>query len=763
VCAWLGRRGARRTDRFAHLLAAAPTVVYACRPYEGEAQVTYIGDAVAELTGWPARVFLDDPSFWRDHIHPEDCEATLATAGQILECGRAVVEYRFRHADGRWRWMRDEMRLGIDPDGLPEVVGSWVDITTRKAAEQALAEAERRLSAAIDGLEDSFTLYDADDRLVAFNTRTAELYPTIAADLTPGMAFETLARLSAQRGQFAGVGAAEVERWVEERMASHRHSFGVMEQHLADGRWIEVVEKQTRDGGRVAIRRDVTHRKRIEEALRQELDFEQSLMDALPYPVFQQDTQGRFFGCNTAFVQAFAVRREQVPGRTAADLLPADQARELGLACAEVLRTATGCSFETTLTHGDGRPHRVVAVLAPFEYTRGVVAGLIGTIIDITEQKRTEEQLIQAAKLATLGQIASEVAHELNQPLSIIRMSAEACLDNSLAGTLEPDRLQRRLSTIVQLVTRMAERVNHLRVFTRQDSDEKRLFAIVPVVEATIDLLKMQFDIDEIAVERAITAERPEVLGHPSQVEQVVLNLLSNARDAVRANRPAGQRRVRVSVAESAGGVAIAVQDNGGGIPERLLDQIFDPFFTTKAEGAGTGLGLSISANIVSAMGGTIHSSNVDGGARFTVVLPVHGHDVRAARPAAVTVAAVPRRPHWRVLVVDDEPLAVECITEYLAERGYEAVGATSGRDALAKAATTAFDLVLTDLRMPGMTGPQLVERIRRDQPGLAAVMMTGHVAPGAIPDGDNVVHKPVVLEDLDHRLAELLQARDAT
>ncbi|MGE5506403.1 MAG: PAS domain S-box protein [Actinomycetota bacterium] len=634
--AWLCRRLGGQGIRHAHLLDSSPAVIYACRPFAAGpgAKVTYIGEAVSELIGWPASAFLNDPMFWCGNIHPDDRDATLALSADLPRLGRTVMEYRFRHADGSWRWMRDELRMVVDADGRSEIVGSWFDITSRK---------------------------------------------------------------------------------------------------------------------------------RVEEALRQELHFEQSLLDALPYPVFQQDVHGRHFGCNSAFAQAFGIKREQVAGRTVFDLLPHEQAREIARFSEETLGTGTGGAVETTLTYGDGRQHRVVAVLAPFEYTKGVVAGLIGTIIDITGQKRTEEQLVQAAKLATLGQIASEVAHELNQPLSIIRMSAEACLQHSLAGTLEAERLQRKLGTIVQQVSRMAERVNHLRVFSRPSTGEKRAFAIVPVVEASVDLLRMQFEIDDIRVDRRMTMACPEVLGHPSQVEQVVLNLLSNARDAVRAHCPAGKRRVRVSVAETGdgGNVDIVVEDNGGGIADAILDQVFEPFFTTKSEGAGTGLGLSISANIVSAMGGSIRAANTADGARLIVTLPVHRHGAQGLDPDAPVPADQPdERPHWRVLVVDDEPLAVECVMEYLAERGYNVVGATGGREALAKARAAAIDVVVTDMRMPGMEGRQLVEQIRRGQPGVAAVMMTGHVSASAEPGPDPVVQKPVVLDELERCIAGLLESR---
>lgn len=652
---------------------------------------------------------------------------------------------------------------------LGRAVGAWLDNTDRRAAEEALAAREAELRAAqsllTDALEsssDAFTLYDADDRLLAFNSRYKEFYPTIADDIRPGVSFATLSRLSAERGQYLDVGPERVEDWVRERMAHHRKAVGVFEQRLSDGRFLEIVERPTSGGGRVAIRRDVTVRKRIEDALRRELTFEQTLIDALPFPVFFKGCDGRFLGCNTKFAEAMGRPSTDIIGHTLHDLMPEAQAAEYTATDQELFAQPGVQTREVTLRWADGSFRHLNVVKGTFAVSQGQVAGLVGSLIDITAQKRTEEQLVQTAKLATLGQIASEVAHELNQPLSIILMSAESCLLD-LDG--ERTRLERRLSAILGQVRRMAEIVDHLRSFSRMDTGERRPFAPAPVAGSALRLLAPHFQLDGIALESVLDAACPEVLGQPTQLEQVLLNLLSNARDAVREHRPKGDGRVAVRLWAEGDWVHLSVEDNGGGVPEDAWPQVFEPFYTTKGAGTGTGLGLSISANIVEGMGGRIGGRNAGGGAIFQVSVPVH-RPVPGAVPAgggAVPETAPPLQggPRGRVLVVDDEELAVECIAEYLGARGFEVLTANSADGALALARQGGIDLLVTDLRLPGLSGTALMERLRREHRELPVILMTGGPLPATdFGSATGLLGKPLALAELLRLTERLLRER---
>lgn len=755
-------------DRMGRLLSAAPVVLYVLR--WPDMVPVFVSDNIVRFTGLEPELPNPEPDRWQRYIHPDDRALCVQALQNIALQGRFSIDHRLRHAEGGWRWVRNEARLLLDEHGMPiEIVGSMLDMTERHASEKALAASEAQLRAAqtllTDALEssgDAFSLYDSDDRLLVCNSTYKEFYTTIAADIRPGITFEDIIRLSAQRGQYVDVAPDQVEEWVRERMAHHRKAVGVFEQKLADGRILEIVERATSGGGRVAIRRDVTIRKRIEDALRRELAFEQMLIDALPFPVFFKAREGYFLGCNTSFAKAMGKPISAIIGRTLFDLMPADKAQEYTASDRELFANPGVQTREVTMTWSDGSIRRLNVVKGTFPDAEGKVAGFIGSLIDITSQKRAEEQLVQAAKLATLGQIASEVAHELNQPLSIITMSAERCQHHPDANLLH-----RKLTLIVEQVRRMAEIVDHLRSFSRVESGDPRPFAPAPVVGSAVRLLSPHFQLDRIALDADVDVACPEVLGKPNQLEQVLLNLLSNARDAVRQRRTDGGR-VQVRLWEEGGTVKVSVRDNGGGVPDHLWPQIFEPFFTTKGDGTGTGLGLSISTNIVAGMGGSVSGHNVEGGACFLIAIPVHriapGEEPlpeRAPPPPCEPAPDQEGAPRGRLLVVDDEAVAAECIAEYLEARGFQVATAVNADDALTLARQMPIDLLVTDLRLPGMNGTALLAHLRRDQRDLPAILMTGGPLPTEdFGPGTVLLGKPLALSELLRRTESLLAER---
>ncbi len=760
-------------QRLSALLAAAPAVVFVAR-WDEFMSASFVSANVLELFGHSSEDFLSDPGFWLSHVHPDDYAGIHSALDTLLERGSGSMEYRFRHKDGRWLWTREETRLVRDAAGQPlEVVGSWIDTTEARAAQQALAASDAQLRAtqrlladALESSDDAFTLFDADDRLVLFNNRYREMYPTIADIIAPGVTLEALLLTSAVRGQYRGVHPEHAEEWVRERLVRHESSNGVFEQRLSDGRVLEIVERRTSEGGRVAIRRDVTKRKHMEEALRRELTFQQTLIDALPFPIFFKGSDGRYLGCNTRFAEVLGLPMERIVGHTLFDIMPAEKAEEYHRADLDILTNPAPVQvYETTMTWADGSIRRLQVVKGKFNDAGGKPAGFIGSLIDLTGQKRAEEQLVQAAKLATLGQIASEVAHELNQPLSIIRMKAEMVLQAQADGSLPATELHRKLSAIFGQVSRMAEIVDHLRAFSRLEDGAKRPFALAPVITAAAKLLSPQYQLDGINLAIEIGAPLAEVEGSPNQLEQVVLNLLANARDAVRQNRPAGQGKVELRLTEEDGWVRLVVHDNGGGVPEPLWPTVFEPFFTTKDVGKGTGLGLSISANILLGMGGTIEGRNLDEGACFTVSLPLFSpaETIAEALPPSIppfpycAPAPFPNSPRGRVLVVDDEALAVECIAEFLAHRGFQVFSATAPGPALDLAHKHRIDVLVSDLRMPGMEGSVLLERLRGRYPDLPAVLMTGGPIPTPVAAGVHILRKPLALNELAEQLEALL------
>lgn len=408
--------------------------------------------------------------------------------------------------------------------------------------------------------------------------------------------------------------------------------------------------------------------------------------------------------------------------------------------------------------------------------TRTPDGGIAQTFTDITELKRAEEQLVQSSKLATLGEMASGIAHELNQPLTVVGIAAEAALDHLMAGRIDLDSLQRNLKSIVAQRDRMATIINHMRQFSRKDKGTatvERFDPVAPVRDAE-RLLGSQLRVAGIDIVADLPTSARLVRGHASQLEQVVINLFNNARDAVQARQEksgadAYRPRIVVHLIDdpAAENVVIAIADNGGGMPDDVMAHVFEPFFTTKASGTGTGLGLSISYSIIAAMNGSIEARNAGDGAEFRIVLPPAADQTRdVAEPTPVVVGPSPdtrpRPDRRRILVVDDEETILDVVSEFLSGKGYEVVAAQSSRDALETHRARPADMVLTDMKMPGMSGLELLSELHRTTPGLPVVVWTGHTSFGddqaMIASGAAaVLQKPIRLRELADTLARLL------
>jgi PAS domain S-box-containing protein len=261
-------------NRLVHVLVSSPSVIYSFKA-SGDFAPTFISDNIKDLLGYEPNDYLESPDFWRGCVHPDELAGVEAQFDQLFKKGRHAVEYRFRKRDGIYCWVHDEWHLIRDKDGQPvEVVGSWSDITAQRNAEIALEQVERRLTEAIESISEGFVLYDAEDRLVLCNSTYSELlYPGLAAP-SPGTSYETIIRSAAQRGTIEEA-RGRVEEWIAARLARHRDPAGPHIQRRSDGRWVQINEHKTDDGGTVAVYTNITELKRAEAeilAAKQETD-----------------------------------------------------------------------------------------------------------------------------------------------------------------------------------------------------------------------------------------------------------------------------------------------------------------------------------------------------------------------------------------------------------------------------------------------------------------------------------------------------------
>jgi signal transduction histidine kinase len=326
--------------------------------------------------------------------------------------------------------------------------------------------------------------------------------------------------------------------------------------------------------------------------------------------------------------------------------------------------------------------------------------------------KAQREQLQQSEKLAALGTLLAGIAHELNNPLSVI-MHQSTLLQAELKG----DPREERAGSVLRAVNTCSRIVKNFLALARHEPPRRVPVSLNDVVFAVIDLMAYGLKNDGIRVELDLTEPMPEVAGDPQQLERVVLNLVSNAQYALRTH-PGPRTLILRSRVDAAGERAtLSVTDSGDGIPPDIRSRIFDPFFTTKPPGHGTGLGLSLCHGIISAHNGTIVVNSENGaGTSFVITLPVAATTTARAeveKPAASSVAPV------RILVVDDDPDVAMAFSEVLSAQGHLVDIASSSRAALKQIAAGSYKVVVTDMRMPDIDGPMLYREVTARCPAL--------------------------------------------
>jgi two-component system NtrC family sensor kinase len=341
--------------------------------------------------------------------------------------------------------------------------------------------------------------------------------------------------------------------------------------------------------------------------------------------------------------------------------------------------------------------------------------------------KTTQAQLIQSEKLSGIGEFVAGVAHELNNPLTSVMGFSE------LLQRADTDPQHKRyLEMIHKSSLRCQKIVQNLLSFARRHKPERKLSSINELVEGAVEILHYQMRTSNIEVVSRLDPNLPKALVDPHQVQQVFLNIINNARQAIEAHQPEGC--VRITTETSGQNIRVTFQDNGPGIPEAHLSKVFDPFFTTKEVGKGTGLGLSLCYGIIKDHGGAINiCSKIGEGATFVIELPLatETDTAREKAEAPATLASNGREGAGKkVLVIDDEDAILQMVRETLSGHGYEVDIARDGESALRSLDRTDYDLTLCDWKMPGLNGQQVYERVRAANPVLAERMIffTGDV-----------------------------------
>jgi two-component system NtrC family sensor kinase len=500
-------------------------------------------------------------------------------------------------------------------------------------------------------------------------------------------------------------------------------------------------------------------------------------LDALQDQVMVLTAQHEIIRANTAVADAAAIPIQQIPGRKCYEILHGSDQPIKGCPLRDCLSEGRSAFAETE--DGSGRcSHRW---LYPLTSSEGEVLSVVEYSRDVTASRLAQRRLLQAEKLATLGETIAEVAHEISSPLTVILGYSQLLQNGALPGEAAQD-----IQVIERAALRCRRIVENLLTFSRKREPQKVCADINQVLREAVSLRAYELHVRNIRVRLDLQPDLPSTLADAHQLQQVFLNLINNAEQAMARAHGRGTLHIRSQVlpgpsvgspsypsgdgssaSPEQGTLRLEFADDGPGIPPQVLDRIFDPFFSTKEEGKGTGLGLSISYGIVKEHGGRIWAESLPNqGATLVLELPViPPGDEKANSKLEDAACAASDRLSARVLVVDDERWVAGLLESAMGGYGVAVDAAYDGQQALDRINGEEYDLILCDIKMPGLTGRELYAHLEKSSPQCTDqfIFMTGDMATEdtrafLAETGRPWISKPFTLEQVEETMRSVLQ-----
>jgi PAS domain S-box-containing protein len=689
--------------------------------------------------------------------------------------GHQTYEWEVRAADGSEKDVIFNKAVFPDADGKTAgLVGVILDITERKQQEQLILQSEKKFEATFQSSPDvaaitdiiNGTLLDVNNEFVNWSGYSREeLIGRTTKELNIWANLDDRERI---------IGQIRTGIPVDKEEVTFRTKNGEYRQMLFSARLIEVEGKKLL----LSHAHDITERKQAEDALRKSEERYRSIFENAPFGIFHSTIEGRIIDINPSYAKMLGYESPEelisVVNRTSvAEQLYVEKGKREGFV-KEVSFSGGWNKYENQYYCKDGRIITANLIFRKIPQPEKSGAELEGFLEDITERKKAEEekqklqvQLSQVQKMESIGTLAGGIAHDFNNILSSVLGFTELAKLKALEGK----DIENELDEVLKAGLRARDLVKQILMFSRQAEIRREPLEISPLIKETLKFLRASLP-TTIEFRHDLAVSGSQVMADPVQIHQIFMNLCTNAAYAMK--EKGGVLDIRLAAVElddqaeldykglkRGRYLRLSVTDTGSGIPKEIINRIFDPFFTTKERGEGTGMGLSVVHGIVKDMGGAISVYSDPGiGTTFNILLPRYeGEAVEAPAPSALVKAG-----RGRILFVDDEEGVIVSGRGILEQLGYEITSTTNPKEALELFISNpyAFDLVLTDMTMPRMTGLELSERLLKIRPDIPIVLCTGFslgISPERIRDAGirEMVMKPMVASELSEAVYKAL------
>ncbi|HSO33081.1 MAG TPA: PAS domain S-box protein [Labilithrix sp.] len=706
-------------------------------------------------------------------VHPADREA-VAHASHAATAHNASydIEHRVQWPDGQLRWVRERAVVERDAAGrATRMIGTVADITDQRTADQGLRASEERYRRIVESTSEGVWMYDGEGVTTFMNGPMAEMlgYTVEEAAGKPINAFTDDAIAAQAETPVEGRRGREGRHDVRLRRKDGSMLWASMQANAlfgAGGRF---------DGG-VALLTDVSAQRIADEARAHLAAIVESSEDA----ILSTSLSGEIKTWNRGAEQLFQYSAAEVVGQNVAMFTPAGAADEEARRVSESLARGEPVQhYETQRRRRDGSLVDVALTTSPIRDSDGTMIGRAKTARDLTASRRaaaalrsTEEQFRQAQKMEAVGRLAGGVAHDFNNLLSVVLSYSSL----AVADLKQGDPLRDDMREIQAAGERGTALTRQLLAFSRQQVLQPRVIDVSEIVDGMRSMLGRLLGEDvDLSVVRGSDIGR--VHADPGQIEQVVMNLAVNARDAM---PDGGSLTISLANVELDGAssapegaapgpyVSVTVRDNGTGMDAATRARIFEPFFTTKEPGKGTGLGLATVFGIMNQSGGYVGVESSPGqGSAFTVYLPRTDQAVDAPSSAGVPLL---RRGTETILLVEDESEVRAVARIILRRQGYEVLEAANGGEAflIAQDYSPPIHLLLTDVVMPRMSGRKLAEQLALQRPEMKLLFVSGYtddaiVRHGVLEAGVAFLQKPFSPDSLLRKVRDVLDAPRGT